>query len=105
MHPQGLAVIQLHQPVYSGVSADGCYRRPHVLQIPHLDGAVVTPWNHIVTHREHCWRHRAAKDGHKKTPVGLQRHVILDHFSEIHTVLYNPIQVQWKELTEVQFQL
>lgn len=30
-------------PVHSGVSADGCYRRPHVLQIPHLDGAIVAP--------------------------------------------------------------
>lgn len=71
MHLQSLALIQLrpffHLPVHSWVSADGCYRRPHVLQIPHLDGAIVTPWNHIVTHCEHCRRHRATKDGQTDT--------------------------------------
>lgn len=64
-----------HLPVHSWVSADGCYRRPHVLQIPHLDSTVVTAWNHVVTHSEHCRCHRAAKDGHtqKKRPIVTQR--------------------------------
>lgn len=55
-----------HPPVHSWVRADGRYGRPHVFQIPHLDRAVVTPWHHVVSYREHRGCHGAAdKQGRK----------------------------------------
>lgn len=53
-----------HRPVDSGVCADGCDGRPHVLQVPHFDGSIVAPGHHVVPDREHSRRHRA--DEHRK---------------------------------------
>ena len=50
-------------PVDGRVGADGCYGRPHVLQVPHLDSAVVAPGDHVVARREHRRGHRA--EGHR----------------------------------------
>lgn len=49
------------RPVDSGVCADGCYGRPHVLQVPHFDSSIVAPGHYVVADREHGWRHRADK--------------------------------------------
>lgn len=40
-------------PVHSGVRAYGSDGRPHVLQIPHFNGSVVAPRDHIVPRGEH----------------------------------------------------
>lgn len=49
------------RPVDSGVCADGCYGRPHVLQVPHFDSSIIAPRHYVVADREHGWRHRADK--------------------------------------------
>lgn len=44
-------------PVDGRVGANGCYGRPHVLQVPHFDGAVVAARHHVVSHGEDGGRH------------------------------------------------
>lgn len=56
-----------HPPVDSRVGADGCYGRPHVLQVPHLHGAVVASRDDVVPHGEDGGRHGAAEAGQSGT--------------------------------------
>ena len=51
-------------PVDGGIGADGCYGRPHVLQVPDFDRAVVTAGHHVVSEREDGRRHRAGRSTH-----------------------------------------
>ena len=69
----------VHLPVHSRVGADGCYRWPHVPQIPHFDCAVVTSRDHIVAHREDGGSHRATKQtSNKMLLLCSARHPIME---------------------------
>ncbi len=49
-------------PINGWVCADGSNRRSHVLQVPHLDGAIVTSRHNVVSHGEHSWCHGAERN-------------------------------------------
>lgn len=49
-------------PINGRVCANGSNWRSHVLQVPHLDGAIVTSRHHVVPHCEHGWCHSAERN-------------------------------------------